>query len=218
MVYGDLFTKSNVVTEKVAEPEKKGPPATDAQALLVSLLSVYEPARRIALLQEGIQYWPGNEALLLIDKFFSIRYKKMDSKIMFADLFLGFMIEVLMISTSSSAARAEKELTHFFEKSPFVNWVKSTAAPELRRELFFGECMQMLGYYVDTCRSDRQYASGFLGLVKAKPEKIENKLSEDLTAIKETLERAEASAKFSTHWTTEMKIFRTALDLFITNM
>lgn len=218
MVYGDLFNKSNVVDEKVAEPEKKGPPASDAQALLVALLSVYEPAKRIALLQEGIHYWPGDEALLTIKDFFALRYKKADSKLNYADHFLGLMIEVLMISTSFKATRSEKELTRFFEKTPFVNWVKSTTAPELRRELFFGECMQMLGYYVDTCRSDRQYASGFLGLIKAKPDKVESKLNDDLTAIKESLERAEVSPKFSAHWTTEMKIFRTALDLFITNM
>ncbi len=218
MVYGDLFTKPKEVDKKVVEVEKKGPPAADAQALMVALLSVYEPEKRIALLDEGLEYWPDDEALLLLKDFFNIRYKKVNTRIVYADLFLGLMIENLTLASMAGSVRNEKETTKYFEKSPFINWQKSTTKPELRRELFFGECMQMLAYYTFTCRNDRQYASSFMGLVKAKPEKVENKLQDDLNALQDALEQAENSAKFGSRWTSEMKIFHKALELYINNL
>lgn len=217
MVYGDLFTKKETVPEVVAEPVKKGPPAESAQALMVALISVYEPRERMALLTEGLNYWPEDEALLLLKDFFEKRYKKVDSRIVYADTFLSLLIENFMYAAMSNSSRADKEITKYFEKNPLVNWQKSAQTPELRRELFFGECMQMLGYYVHTCRNDRQYASTFMGLMKAKPERVENKLQSDLNELKEAIDRASASDKFSARWTQEMKVFATALDLFITN-
>ena len=223
MVYGDLFTKkeekstaSQESAQAVVAPKR--PPAEDADALMVALLSVYEPGERINRLQEGLDFWPDNEALKELQSFFDLRYKKVKTKLGFADLFLSLLVESLGISGLPMSFSSDKELTKSYKKNLYIKWQSQGTNPSLRRELFFGECMQMLGYYVWACRSDKNYASGLMGLLKAKPEQVERKLERDLTLLQNKLESAEISSKHADQWSTDMKVFRTALSLFISRL
>ncbi len=222
MVYGDLFTKKEEVGNDTAQasvlPAPKQAPAADANALLVALLSVYDPIERIRKLDEGLDFWPEDEALGELKNFFDLRYKKVKSKLGFADHFLGLMIESLGVARLPVGFSADKELVRLYKKNAYIQWQSQGQNPSLRRELFFGECMQMMAYYAWACRSDKNYASGLMGLLKAKPEQVEQKLEKDLSLLRDKLELAENSPRVADQWTVDMKVFRTALTLFISRL
>lgn len=216
MLYEDVFKKNAVRPEPPAAPDT--PPAADAKALLIKLLSVYTPAERLSALEEGLRFWPDNEALRELKDLWQLRYKAQKGRIPYADHGLALLIELITFSALYPSGRSEKQITQFFAKNKLVRWVAAGRDQALRGELFFGEAMQILHYFADTCRRDKHFASSLMGLIKASPEKVENKIRDDLSYLHKALDRAMNAPKFAAAWTKEMKLFGTALELFLNNL
>lgn len=219
MIYDDLYKEKQnddpKATSSESNPPKPAPPAESPKDLLVKIVSVHFPEERRALLESGISFWPEASELKLLKEFFDIRYRKEKSRNFTADRFLGILIELLAYASMGSGTRNLKSLTKKLKNSEFLKWSrKERAESELARELFFGECMQMIGFFFYSCKNDKRYASSLLGLIKASPEKVRNKIYNDLSSCLRVMKDAEKSEK-TEEWTTDMKILIRAFELFL---
>ena len=224
MLYEDLYKKTesaNTDAEDVkTAPVSQDPPAEDSRALLRMLALELVPAKRLALLREGLQFWPEDELLKALGTFFALRYPPIkNAATPYADRLLGLQMELQSAFTLFHGRRLLKHLHRLMSRSPLIRWADMDEAPHTatRQDLLFGEWMNVLNRYADTCRHDKHYASTLFGLLKANEAQVERHLYAGIRDLDEGLASViavgETDARFA--WTPTMRQVKKATGLIL---
>lgn len=186
MLYDHLFVP------KPTEPEATAllPEQLSFRDALGFLVMETEPARRLAILQEASQRFPGDDRLGWLEGFLAKRYQVCNQKdIAYTDGLLGLLVSLLASVALHKRKRLYRNLIKSLQESSLLKWdgSDSTLDNEACRELLWGEWMNALHYYLNTCRKDKNYASILSGLIRGSEARVEKQLFESLSQLHEAL-------------------------------